>query len=424
MLLAVFGLVVFHAPLSVFFGQFSNPDLVKGWKEIIMLVLIPLVIFSVYRAGLLKIISRDRLLQLIGIYAALHLALLLSFKTSMYQSIAGLTIDLRYLLFFVLVYCVVILWPKSRGLFVKVGIFVAIFSITFALLQATLLPHDVLKNIGYSESTIEPYQTVDKNTDYIRVNGTLRGPNPLGAYIVIIISLLGAWALTHSKSFIKQKWLFVGSGILLVTTLWASYSRSAFIALLVSSIVIISIIFRKRLNLQGIVIAGTVLILMVSSIVLLRNSSFVQNVILHDNPTTGSSVDSNEAHVDSLGQGLERVVRQPFGAGIGSTGSASLKSDKPLIIENQYLFTAHESGWFGLGLFVVIYIFILGRLYNYRRDWLSLGVFASGIGLAIVGILLPVWVDDTVSLVWFGFAAVALGSHFKKETKKKNATTN
>jgi hypothetical protein len=51
---------------------------------------------------------------------------------------------------------------------------------------------------------------------------------------------------------------------------------------------------------------------------------------------------------------------------------------------------------------------ILARLWGLRKDWLALGVFASGIGLAIVGIFLPVWTDDTVSIIWWGLAAIAL----------------
>jgi len=40
---------------------------------------------------------------------------------------------------------------------------------------------------------------------------------------------------------------------------------------------------------------------------------------------------------------------------------------------------------------------------------LALGVFASGIGLALVGFFLPVWADDTVSIIWWGLAAVVVG---------------
>ena len=34
---------------------------------------------------------------------------------------------------------------------------------------------------------------------------------------------------------------------------------------------------------------------------------------------------------------------------------------------------------------------ILKRLWLVRKDWLALGVLASGIGLAMIGLLLPVW---------------------------------
>jgi len=148
-----------------------------------------------------------------------------------------------------------------------------------------------------------------------------------------------------------------------------------------------------------------------------RDTSFVQNVILHENQGTGGSVSSNEGHLDSLVDGTERKISQPLGAGIGSTGSASLFTEETVIIENQYLFVAHEVGWLGVVLFVVLFVRILIQTYKQRRDWLSLGVFASGVGLALIGILLPVWVDDTVSIIWWGLAALAIGTYVKKGVK-------
>jgi len=43
-------------------------------------------------------------------------------------------------------------------------------------------------------------------------------------------------------------------------------------------------------------------------------------------------------------------------------------------------------------------------------------VWASGLGLILIGLVLPVWVDDTVSIVWWGLAAlvIASGSVVKK----------
>jgi hypothetical protein len=103
------------------------------------------------------------------------------------------------------------------------------------------------------------------------------------------------------------------------------------------------------------------------------------------------------------------MLEQPFGAGVGSTGTASYYTAAPIIIENQYLLIAHEVGWLGIILFLGIFIEVMRRLWIRRQDWLAVGVFASGIGMAVIGILLPVWTDDTVSLIWWGLAAIVIG---------------
>jgi hypothetical protein len=81
-------------------------------------------------------------------------------------------------------------------------------------------------------------------------------------------------------------------------------------------------------------------------------------------------------------------------------------------------------GWLGLILFVFIFITVLIRLWKKRADWLCLGLLASGIGLAFIGLLQPVWVDDAVSLVWWGLVAIALAGedmYERKKTKQKTA---
>jgi hypothetical protein len=56
-----------------------------------------------------------------------------------------------------------------------------------------------------------------------------------------------------------------------------------------------------------------------------------------------------------------------------------------------------------------------------RDDWLAMSMFASGIGIAVACIVLPVWADDTVALVWWGLAGVALagGVNIAKEKVKR-----
>ena len=116
-------------------------------------------------------------------------------------------------------------------------------------------------------------------------------------------------------------------------------------------------------------------------------------------------------------------MTQPLGDGVGSSGSASLLGEgTPQIIENQYLMIAHETGWLGVVIFVVIFVVILRRLWRQRANPWALGVFASGIGLAFIGLLLPVWTDDTVSMVWWGLAATIIGGEHGKRSTKQKAT--
>ncbi|MCA9334892.1 O-antigen ligase family protein, partial [Candidatus Saccharibacteria bacterium] len=204
--------------------------------------------------------------------------------------------------------------------------------------------------------------------------------------------------------------------------LGASYSRGALIgaAVAIATILYVSFSGRIRQKIAWLLVAAVVVV--AGSVYVLRDSEFVANVILHDSPTTGAMIDSNTAHVDSLAKGVSLVATKPLGSGIGSTGSASLTGNKPLIIENQYLFIAHEVGWVGLLLFVWLFVEIMKRLWISKKSFLALGVFASGLGIAVIGLFLPVWADDTVSIVWWGLAAVGIGSMelgIQKMTKGK-----
>ena len=70
--------------------------------------------------------------------------------------------------------------------------------ILFGLIQLFILPHDFLKHIGYSPHTIPAYQTVDSDISYHRIQPTLRGANPLGAYLVLVIpAMFLAFKKTH-----------------------------------------------------------------------------------------------------------------------------------------------------------------------------------------------------------------------------------
>lgn len=422
-LLVIFGLVVVHAPISVFFGsRFPEFELlIKAWKEVLMLVALVLAIGVALRnRPAAKALLRDKLLWVIGAYAALHLLLIPVFPAPLTQLIAGLMIDLRYLLFFVLVYVTVRLSPGFRRPALLVSAVGALVVLIFGLLQIFVLPKDILAAIGYGDETIAPYLTIDKNDDYVRINSTLRGPNPLGAYVMVVVAAALSYLVAHPR--LRRTLPTALAAAIVVAApavLWASYSRSALLAAGLAVGFIVGLRFRKHFKLvPTAIVIGLVALVGLTGIYALRDTSFVQNVIVHRDPTEGDELNSNEGHIESLQKGTERAARQPLGAGIGSTGSASLLGDRPFILENQYLFIAHETGWAGLGLFGVILFMVLRRLWRRRSEWLPLGVLASGLGLSIIGILLPVWADDTVSLVWWGLAALALAAPRIKSTRR------
>lgn len=424
-LMIVFAGVVFHAPLSVWLGV-NLPEydlLVKAWKEMILVALFPIGIFLAWKRGVLREILQDKIIFGIGLYALLHILLVFVFQPPLLATISGLMIDLRYVLFFTLVYTALKMAPQYKWQFVWVGVGVAAVSVAFALLQVFVLPPDFLTILGYSRETITSHLYVDNNPEYVRINGTLRGPNPLGAYMVIVLTVLAAYLLKGKLQ--TQRYGQVALVALLstggVVALWASYSRSALVAAIAGVALVIVIIYARKISFK---IWGTVgviaLVLISGAVYMTRDTYFVQHVIFHEDPEGLSERSSNEEHVESLQIGTERMLAQPLGAGVGSTGSASTYTEEPLIIENQYLFIAHEAGWPGIIIFLAIFGGILWRLWRAPRDWLTIGVFASGVGLAAIGLLQPVWVDDTVSLVWWGLAGVILATANLKYPLKKH----
>lgn len=420
-LLAIFGGIVLHAPISVF-GGVILPDfslLIKSWKEILLAVAVVICLIILYKKQQFEILN-NKLFILIGLFIITHFFGVVLFNNGTQASLAGLLIDLRFIIYFCLVYLAVRLFPNYKKTFIKVGLIGAVVVILFGLMQIFILPKDILKNIGYGSETIAPYLTVDENHDFVRINSTLRGPNPLGAYVAIVCSVALAWLVGEKRDKKNTSALLLFGGLIV---LWFTYSRSAILAMLISCTVILALVFKKlNKKIKRLILGSFVALALVGSLLAFSNPTLMSNIILHEDPGESVAMNSNDGHLESLADGFSRMLIQPFGAGIGSTGSASLYGEKPFIIENQYLFIAHEVGWAGLVLFCLIFFIVMKKIWSQRSDWLALGVLASGLGLVFVGLLLPVWVDDTVSIVWWGLAAVIIGySYDRTKIEQKSA---
>lgn len=425
LLVVIFGVIILHAPLTVAFSSlFPRYELlIKSWKEILMGVAALFALVILYRRKQFGVLKRP-LFLLIAAFFVLHIVVLSFLWQGWKETLAGLLIDLRYLFYFTLVYVAVSLYPERRRLFMIVGLAGALVVTVFAVLQVTVLPNNILSYIGYNNSTIAPYLTVDKNTAFIRVNSTMRGPNPLGAYAGMVLCLLTAYLVRGKLQ--KTNRPQIVAGILAasaVVSVWVSYSRSAIIGAVVGVATVLLVAYGRHIAKKWWIIGAVVVVVVGASLLMFRHDTFISNVVFHQNLDGGSSIDSNQGHVSSLENAVKTDTDHPLGSGVGSTGSASLYGKTPDVIEDQYLFDMHEAGWLAGGIFIVIYVIVLRDMWRRRTDWLSLGMFASGIGLAIIGVVLPVWTDDTVSIVWWGLAAVAVASPVltaKPLTKKVN----
>lgn len=411
-LLAVVFLVVLHAPFSVGIGNVL-PDYalaLKAWKEITLALLGVMAVVLITRRRLWTKLLSDWLVRLALAFIVLHLILAVVLGGDSPSVVAGLMIDLRFIVMFLHVYVLAILRPGALHrvlLSVAAG---AVVVLGFGLLQITVLPDDTLRGIGYSRETITPYTTIDNNQDYVRINSTLRGPNPLGALAVVYATLAVAYVSTrYATASARLRAAMIASIVVAVAVLFASYSRSAYVALVVSMALLAATVVRPTKKIIAGVGVGLVLVGMILAVV--SATDWYANVILHEDPESTSVSKSNDDHLLSLNTGLERTLTQPIGAGVGSTGSASLydkNSANDTIIENYYFFVAHESGWLGLGLFVSLFGLILVRLWRSKMNWIGAGVLASGLGLAVIGLLLPVWADETVALTWWALAGAVI----------------
>lgn len=421
-ILLIFGGVVLHAPMTVWFGGLL-PDydlVIKSWKELLMVIVGVIAIAEVTRARKWSQFLNDKLIQLSLAFVAVHLLSAVLIPTGLFPTVAGLMIDLRFVAYFVLVYVLLKLYPQYRSSFGLVGIVGACIVLGFAVMQH-ILPRDILTAVGYGPDTIMPYLTVDQNPDFVRINSTMRGPNPLGIYAALSLGLIATYLWSLKQKPTRKKFLLPLLGaIAAVMALYSSYSRSAWIAAAVAVGLPFVVLKARTLGRRAWVVISCVVVII--AVVVSTNVALFSNLFLHEDPSEGNDINSNQGHVESLLDGSSRMAVQPFGAGVGSTGSASLLGDDPVVIENQYLFIAHEAGWIGLAIYLALYGLVLVGLWRGRSDWLALSMFSSGLGIAVASLFLPVFVDDTVSIIWWGLAALVLiqeGSHVRSKTEQK-----
>jgi hypothetical protein len=422
-LLAVLLVIAVHAPLVIWLGSLlpDQAEVLKAWKEILLTMLSVLAVILVTRGRRWPDVLRSIAIKLSLAYIAIHLLMVLIIGGDALSVVAGLMIDLRFVVMFILMYVLIVVRPKALPRVLKTVVAGAGIVLSFGLLQITALPDNFLAGIGYSKQTIAPFITIDQNPDFVRINSTLRGPNPLGALAVVYVALALAYLLNkYAKAGVIRRLAAVAASFAGVAVLFATYSRSAYGALVAAVVTLLAL--SHQINKRLLLLGGILFAWAGGLLLLTAQSDWFSNVILHEDPESTVVTKSNDEHFRSLEVGLQRMASEPLGHGVGSTGSASLYDNdatNDIVIENYYFFVAHEAGWLGLALFVGLFGYILIQLYYRRSEWWALGLCASGIGLALIGVLLPIWADDTVAVLWWGLAGAAIAVPIRQKANRK-----
>ncbi len=425
--MAILVIAPFYAFLVVVLAShLKHLDLFKIWKEIALASLFVLLVgFVVTHWQSSRLYIKNKLIILSVLYGLLILVVasydLLTARVSRPAVIYGLLVDGRLIGFFVLVLSISLVKQfHTKVPWRRIIIIPAILVVSFGLLQMTILPKDFLGHFGYNAQTIAPYKTIDNQPNLVRVQSSLRGPNPLGAYLLVISSILVALIIKEPHNPYRKRFMLLLLASLIV--LFGTYSRAAWAGAFISLVIILALSFKppprkSSLVLPGAVIAITIL---VGTVLLFRNTYLFQNVFFHTSNRSTSSVSSNAQRASAFKNGLHDIINHPFGTGVGSAGPASLRNTKhpARLAENYYLQIGQEIGVIGLVLFIAIQFLVVVHLYNTRNRVLALSLLASFVGLIIVNMTSHAWTDDTLAYVWWGLAGIAVAPAILNEKRK------
>ncbi len=407
----------FHAFLTVWGSSLvGHYTALRLWKELLLALCVVGVLYLLATDHKIRAhtLSR-RLVWVIFAYAALNLVWgLLALNQGDVTAKAmgyGLISNLRFVAFFLVAWAAALRLARLRLHWQWLVYWPAVIVVVFGLLQVFVLPDDFLRHFGYGSNTIAPFETINHNRHYIRIASTLRGANPLGAYLLIPLSLLSVLLLSTKRSW-RQVLLLVAT----LATLFFSFSRSAWIGASLSVGVILLLNLRTQRAKQVVLLVAAGLLVVAACLTInLRNNRHFENFVFHTQTHSSVKSTSNANHLAALRSGAHDLIRDPLGSGPGTAGPASVYNQPhpSRIAENYFLQVGQETGWLGLVLFMLINAGVGYLLWLRRADPLALSLFASLIGLTFINLLSHAWADDTVAYVWWGLAGIALAPNPK-----------
>lgn len=414
-----------HAFLSTWGGTAIGPLLVwKSWKELLLLLLVPLVVWlCVLRPDITRTVWRDKLNKIVLAYVVLTLVMAVLSRADTDAVLAGLLMNLRFFAMFVLAQVIAASgapWvePLKKwlvGWLLATGAALA----ALAILQVTVIPKDFLAQFGYNkDATIAPYILVDQNPNALRAFATMRGPNTLGAYLLLplAVSLVLWWQK-------RKTWLLVvAAGITVALALTGS--RSAWLGTLATVLVLGWTVLPRKPLLHWLKVGAVPAVLVVAALLWLATTvPALRLAVFHsggDNSAEALTEGSTAKHWEATVGGLQHIVAYPFGDGVGAAGPASFYNhgQPPSIPENYFVQIGQEVGVAGLTLFIIVQIIVWRRLWA-QKTLLPRVLLASFAGITVINLFLHGWADDPTAMTWWGLAGLFIAARQGKKVQLK-----
>lgn len=315
---------------------------------------------------------------------------------------------------------------------------VAIGVAAFGLI-GLILPVSVFGTLGYAtnfhslylpDSPLAPFSQIGE-TMIRRAQSTLSGPNQLGIWLVIPIAILFARA-THRRSLRRST---AAIGLLLGATLFATFSRTAWIAATVGTLGAGALQMSSKLVRRWFLpVAAGLAVLMLIGILAA--------------PKAVVRVSSSRGHFEKPVEALHRLLASPWGEGLASAGPASSRFADACVVlrpeddpswaknqpnlcvflgeqqvqptdrlcqcpfhpENWYLQLGVELGWPGVLLWLLIVGLTLKRLLplTLSREVAGSTAAIAQLSLATASLFLHAWEDAAVAFTIWILTAIAL----------------
>ncbi len=415
-------LIPFHALITlILVGTLRVPSIIPRlfitWKEVILVAIVCYIGLKLLQTGKLpfKFGLLDSLILVFFTFSFIYI-LVPSELANLEVKLRGLKVDI----FFFLAYFAArsLSWTRRDVKFTLILLFgTGVLAAIAAIGERFLLPGDFLLRMGYSLFAVfQGFDLTDQRFFFTPNSLPASFYGWIGNYLVqragsIYVSPLGyAFAsllfislaysfFLNAKSF-RYKMLFGSLMLLFLLGIALSYTRSALVCLFFSLFISTLWLFRPASRFVLVMILAV--LLMLGLLILFIPSNSPINYLFGDSST--------QSHIEGWKNSFEVLINYPFGLGLGTAGSVAQKflGDKGVSNESWYFQLATEMGIPMMLLFsgiVVYWLAICLRIAQGSQDYLTKsfawGLFTSGVGFSLNGLVLHVWLEPHIALTYW-----------------------